>query len=125
MTAIALFRCRVELLFSKNEMRRSTLLVLSLLGEAGFAQTFCDYQYSELQKYGLAAKYEQLTPEQRVHFQAQLSPEQSLGMMAARSAHQLGSAINNSVGGNYRDSMNDVFNRKLTEFRTKCGFMLK
>ena len=92
---------------------------------SAFAQTYCDQQYKELQGYAIAAKAEQLPPEQRMHFEAQLTAEQSIGLMAMRGGHGLGTAINNSMGGSYRDSLSDVFNRKLAEFKTKCGFMLK
>jgi subtilase family serine protease len=100
-------------------------IVLLVIGVAANAQTFCEHQYKELQGYALAAKYESLPEDQRAHFLASLTTEQNLGLMASRSGHQLGAAINNSLGGNYRDSMTDVFNRKLAEFKTKCGFMLR
>ena len=89
------------------------------------AQTYCDQRYKELQKDAIAAKAEQLPPEQRIHFEAQLTNEQRLALMAARGGHQLGTGINNAFGGTYRDSLTDVFNRNLAEFKTKCGFMLK
>ncbi len=95
------------------------------VGAVANAQTFCERQYKELQDYALVVRYESLPEEQRPHFMAQLNLEQTLGLMASRSGHQLGAAINNSLGGNYRDSMIDVFNRKLAEFKTKCGFMLQ
>lgn len=100
------------------------LLPLGLTTSA-FAHTYCDQQYKELQGYAIAAKAEQLPPEQRMHFEAQLTAEQSIGLMAMRGGHGLGTAINNSMGGSYRDSLTDVFNKKLAEFKTKCGFMLK
>ena len=92
---------------------------------SAFAQTYCDHQYKELQGYAIAAKAEQLPPEQRMHFEAQLTAEQRIALMAMRGGHGIGAAINNSMGGSYRDSLTDVFNRKLAEFKTKCEFMLK
>lgn len=89
------------------------------------AQTYCEQQYKELQGYAIAAKAEQIPPEQRINFEAQLTPEQRMGLMAARAGHQLGAGINNAFGGNYRDNLTDVFNRKLIEFKKKCGFMLQ
>lgn len=112
--------------FGFCEMKKLLLAIfLVAAGVVVNAQTFCDHQYKELTNYALAAKYESLPEEQRANFVAQLTADQTYGLMALRSGHQMGAAINNSLGGNYRDSMTDVFNRKLAEFKTKCGFMLK
>ena len=96
-----------------------------LLCVPSFAQSYCDAQIADLKDYSMAAKYEQLPNEQKPYFFAQLTPTQQMKLNMMGSSHKLGSAINNSMGGNYRDSMADVCNRKLEEFKRKCGFMLK
>lgn len=106
-------------------MRDFTLIVLLPLTSSVIAQTYCDYQYKELQDHALAARYEQLPAEQKSGFIAQLPSDQRLKLMGMESGHRLGAAINNSLGGTYRESMTDVFNKKLEGFKTKCGFMLK
>ena len=78
-----------------------------LLCVPSFAQSYCEAQMADLKDYSIAAKYQQ----------------RKINMMG--SSHKLGSAINNSMGGSYRDSIADVFNRKLEEFKRKCGYMLK
>lgn len=103
------------------------LLATSLVasGVAANAQNFCDTKLEELQDYAVAAKYEALPAEQRGSFFAQLSSDKQLRVMGLRSGHGVGSALANASGANYGNSLTDVFNKKLSEFKTKCGFMLK
>ncbi len=96
-----------------------------LLCVPSFAQSYCEAQMADLKDYSIAAKYEQLPEEQKPYYFAQLTPAQQMKINMMGSSHKLGSAINNSMGGNYRDSMADVFNRKFEEFKRKCGYMLK
>jgi hypothetical protein len=99
--------------------------LFALLSANVSAQTYCDSQLADLKDYAMVAKYEQLPEEQKPYFFAQLSPNQQLKLNMMGSSHKFGSALNNSLGGNYKDSMADVFNRKYEEFKRKCGFMLK
>jgi hypothetical protein len=106
-------------------LRKVILIALLPLTSSVLAQTYCDYHYKELQDHALAARYEQLPAEQKSYFIAQLPSDQRSKLMGMESGHRLGAAINNSLGGTSRESMTDVFNKKLDEFKPKCGFMLK
>ena len=106
---------------------KNFLLTTSLVaaGVAANAQTFCDIKLEELQDYALAAKYEALPSEQRGNFFAQLPSEKRFKIMGLQAGHGVGSALANASGANYGNSLTDVFNKKLSEFKTICGFMLK
>lgn len=99
--------------------------LFALLSANVSAQTYCDSQLADLKDYAMVARYEQLPEEQKSYFFAQLSTKQKSKLNILSSTHQFGSALNNSLGGNYNDSITDVFNRKYEEFKRKCGFMLK
>ncbi len=92
-------------------------LVALVLCTPNFAQSYCENELKNLRMFAMAAKYEQLPAEQKSSFFAQLSPDQQLQLMGIRSGNQL--------GGNNRNSMNEVLNRKTEEFKRKCEFMLK
>lgn len=94
-------------------------------GVAANAQTFCDTKLEELQDYAVAAKHAALPAEQRGTFFAQLSSDKQLRIMGLQAGHGVGSALAKASGANYGNSLTDVFNKKTTEFKTKCGFMLK
>ncbi len=89
------------------------------------SQTYCDVQLDNLKDFVLVAKYEQLPKEQRGNFFSQLTPDQQIKLNILQSSHKFGAALNKSLGGNYSDSVADVYNRKFEAFKTKCGFMLK
>ena len=95
----------------------SISLVTVFICVPAFAQSYCETELQNLRMFAMAAKYEQIPGEQKPSFFAQLSPDQQLQLMGIRSGNQL--------GGNNRNSMNEVLNRKTEEFKRKCGFMLK
>jgi hypothetical protein len=106
----------------KNILLATCLVVV---GVAANARTICDIKLEELQDYALAAKYEALPAEQRGNFFAQLPSEKRFKIMGLQAGHGVGSALANAAGANYGNSLTDIFNEKLTEFKTKCGFMLQ
>lgn len=113
-------------LFKFNLMKKLSLAsCLVVVGAAANAQTFCDIKLEELQDYALAAKYEALPAEQRGNFFAQLPREKRFKIMGLQAGHGVGAALANASGANYGNSVTDVFNKKLSEFKTKCGFMLQ
>jgi Mg/Co/Ni transporter MgtE len=87
--------------------------------------TICEIKLKELQGDAIAAKYEQLPQAQKSNFLAQLSLEQQLSLMAARSGHQLGAAIANNMGTEYKKTLSDIFEEKKQAFIKECGFMLQ
>jgi hypothetical protein len=88
------------------------------------SKTYCDSQLEDLKAFALVAKYEQLPQEQKANYIAQLTSDERIGLMALQSSHQLGAALNKSLGI-YSDSVTDSYNKKFEVFKTKCGFMLK
>jgi hypothetical protein len=110
-------------------MKKMLVLMLMLaalpFSSAVHSQTYCDNELEKLRGFARAAEYELLPQEQKANYFAQLSNDQQLELMALGSGFKLGSALNNSMGGDYRDSIIDVLNRKRAALKSKCGFMMK
>ncbi len=104
---------------------RISIFLIFFASASSYSQTYCDYQYRDLKDYELAARYEQLPSEQRPNFMAQISQEQRLKLMGMQSGHGAGSAIANLSGASYAGTMTSIFEKKLEEFKKKCGFMLR
>jgi hypothetical protein len=108
-------------MMKKMQTFRLVLAAISVTAFNAHAQSFCEYQLTELKKSHLLAKYEQMPEEQKSNFFATLSTEQRAYILGA----DLGVALGKAINQNYSETYSDKFNREFEEFKKKCGFMLQ